>query len=72
MKFKDAPAQVIFPETSLYGVAWVPQEEKLVAGCGIKGMIEVFNVVKGRDIPNSCVGNIVPTDLMQIAINTKR
>lgn len=54
-KFKfmqDEPAQVIFLEKSLMIASWIPFEEKLICGCGERGVLEMFDVLKARPLKN--------------------
>lgn len=50
--FKEDPAQLIFLETTLLDVTFVPFEDKLVAGCGLNGFMEIFHVQKATRIEN--------------------
>ncbi|KAF2887787.1 hypothetical protein ILUMI_18386 [Ignelater luminosus] len=69
---QDAPARVIFLEKLLNQICWVPYQEKLVIGCGEKGIIEIFHLISGRSIPNVTSEKVVPTNLLQMDVNKQR
>ncbi|CAH1113382.1 unnamed protein product [Psylliodes chrysocephalus] len=49
---QEDPAQLIFLKTTLLDVTFVPFEDKLVAGCGLNGFMEIFHVQKATRIEN--------------------
>lgn len=70
--FKDEPAQVIFLEKPLLKALWIPFEEKLMCGCGEKGVLEIFNVLKARGLKNVGKFDIKSCVMTEIDLNTKR
>lgn len=53
-------------------VFWVLYEETLVCGCGEKGALEIFNVIKGRPLKNVIKDKLPPVSLTQMKLNSKR
>ncbi|VEN39509.1 unnamed protein product [Callosobruchus maculatus] len=66
---QEDPAQVIFIRDTLLDIAFVPYEEKLIAGCGLKGMLEIFNVVKGKALSDITTEDVRKSTLTKLAIN---
>ncbi|CAH1975659.1 unnamed protein product [Acanthoscelides obtectus] len=69
---QEEPAQVIFLKDTLLDVVFVPYEEKLIAGCGLKGMLEIFNVVKGQALDDVTTEDVKKTTLTKLAVNKKK
>nr|CAI5855491.1 unnamed protein product [Callosobruchus analis] len=66
---QEDPAQVIFIKDTLLDIAFVPYEEKLIAGCGLKGMLDIFNVVKGQALDDITTEDVKKSTLTKLAIN---
>ncbi|XP_063926225.1 cytoplasmic dynein 2 intermediate chain 2-like isoform X2 [Zophobas morio] len=66
---QEDPAQVIFLKSALNCVAWVPYEERIVCGCGKNGVIEIFQLVKGKAIEKTTRDKVKTEILTQIEIN---
>ncbi|XP_050512216.1 cytoplasmic dynein 2 intermediate chain 2-like [Diabrotica virgifera virgifera] len=47
---QEDPAQLIFLKSTLLDLTFVPYEEKLIAGCGLNGFMELFHMQKAKAI----------------------
>ncbi|KAG5873372.1 hypothetical protein JTB14_022975 [Gonioctena quinquepunctata] len=66
------PAQVIFMRHPLNDATFIPYEEKLIAGCGTKGILELFHLQKGRPIQNTTSEELRKSISTSIAVNSRR
>lgn len=69
---QDEPAQVIFLEKPLLKATWIPFEEKLLCGCGEKGIPEIYNVLKARALKNIGKFDIKSCTMTEMVLNSKR
>lgn len=69
---QEEPAQIIYLEQPLNCVSWVPYEERLICGCGKNGVIEIYNLLKGRLIENTTKDKIKFEVMTQIEINNAK
>ncbi|KAL1516873.1 hypothetical protein ABEB36_000711 [Hypothenemus hampei] len=69
---QDDPAQVIFSKSPLNDVSFVLNEEKLLAGCGTNGILEIFHLIKGDKIALKFDAKITKKNLTSLAINSTR
>ncbi|XP_060520299.1 cytoplasmic dynein 2 intermediate chain 2-like [Cylas formicarius] len=68
---QDEPAQIIFVKSSLADVAWIPKEEKFLAGCGYQVPLEVFDIIKGKKVFEGEGGNAGGKILSSVRVNHK-
>ncbi|XP_064212357.1 cytoplasmic dynein 2 intermediate chain 2 isoform X1 [Tribolium castaneum] len=66
---QEEPAQVIFLKQPLLDVSWVPYEERIICGCGKNGVIEIYNLLKGKAIENTTKEKIKSEIMTQVEIN---
>ncbi|CAH0553944.1 unnamed protein product [Brassicogethes aeneus] len=66
---QEDPAQIIYTKEPLLATTWIPYEDKLIAGCGKNGMLEIFNVQKAKLIENINSDKVSKTALSKIAVN---
>lgn len=52
--------------------SWVPYEEKLICGCGEKGILEIFDVLKARPLKNISKDEIKSCILTNMVLNNTR
>ncbi|KAK5650559.1 hypothetical protein RI129_001588 [Pyrocoelia pectoralis] len=68
---QESPARVIFVE-ELYHASWVPFHEHVVAGCGKRGVLEIFHLISGQSILNVSTDKVLSTTLLQMEVNKQR
>lgn len=51
---------------------WIPYEDKLIAGCGHNGTVEIFDVQKGKLIDNIKSDKVSKSILMKIVLNNDK
>lgn len=51
---------------------WVPYEKTLIVGCGNRGVIELFDILKGQPILDTIKDKVEPVQLTAMSINNKR
>ncbi|XP_030758051.1 WD repeat-containing protein 34-like [Sitophilus oryzae] len=69
---QDDPAQIIFTKSGQNDLSFVPHEQKLLATCGQKGTLEVYNFMNGKAIDLVFNTKITKRNLTSLAINQKR
>ncbi|XP_017781068.1 PREDICTED: WD repeat-containing protein 34-like [Nicrophorus vespilloides] len=69
---QEEAAQVIFIESPIKNVAWIPHEEKLLAACGVAGFIEIFDVLKGKSVDYSIDEKYEKSVMNLMEINSRR
>lgn len=68
---QDDPAQIIFTNSGLHDLSFIPHEETILATCGQKGSLEVFDVITGKYLDLAFNVKVVKRTLTRIAINNK-
>ncbi|KAJ8943703.1 hypothetical protein NQ314_009676, partial [Rhamnusium bicolor] len=66
---KEEPAQFIFVKNPLNDLTFVPHEDKLVVGCGINGIFEIFHLISGKRVGNITTEKVKKQVLTCLAIN---
>lgn len=59
-------------ENPLLSVSWIPFHEKILVGCGSRGVIEIFKLLTGETIDITFKDYVETATLTQIELNTKR
>lgn len=50
-------------------LTFVPHEDKLVAGCGLNGILEIFHLITGRAVENITNEKVNKQILSSLAVN---
>ncbi|CAG9857945.1 unnamed protein product [Phyllotreta striolata] len=69
---QEDPAQMIFLKTGLLDVTFVPFEDKLLAGCGANGFMEVFHIQSAERIATGTEEPVKKSVSTSISINCSR
>ncbi|CAH1155069.1 unnamed protein product [Phaedon cochleariae] len=70
---QEDPAKIIFVKHPLNDVTFVYHEEKLIAGCGTNGFLEIFHIQKKKSFENLTDKKVLKsTASTTISVNRKR